>query len=141
MPNILQFTKQPQPDPLAIHIKEPNVPGYDFSYNTYKKSEYLIGRATNPISLKLLQIPLQNLYVSRKHCRIYRNEVGVWMIEDLNSENGTILGHLQKHFIPFHKVNRPTPLEPGMAIQIGQVILTVQSAQAIRRHWWQFRAA
>ena len=61
-----------------------------------------------------LRIPLTE--VSRKHCRIIKDELGL-RLEDLGSSNGT-----------FHNGSRiqESTIQPGDRIQIGPVVFTAQ---------------
>ncbi|MBF0370175.1 MAG: FHA domain-containing protein [Magnetococcales bacterium] len=129
------------PSGLALHIQEPNSEGYDFYYRTPDSSEYFLGRSTAECSFQQLQIQLHDPHVSRLHCRFFRLPHGLWMVEDLNSSNGTFLGRQEKGFIPAGRVRRPMPIRPGVTIFVGKTILTVRSTEAVRTPFWKFRAA
>jgi hypothetical protein len=56
-------------------------------------------------------------YASTYHARIYPQD-GQWLVEDLNSTNGTYLDR--------QKVTRATPVPPGVPIRIGKTVLELR---------------
>ncbi|GAB3656236.1 antibiotic biosynthesis regulator FhaB [Actinocorallia lasiicapitis] len=56
-------------------------------------------------------------YASSRHARIY-NQQGVWILEDLRSTNGTILGRV--------KVTQPTQLPVGIPVRIGKTVIELR---------------
>lgn len=56
-------------------------------------------------------------YASSRHARIFPQE-GVWILEDLNSTNGTYLGR--------SKVTRPTQLPVGVPVRIGKTVIELR---------------
>jgi pSer/pThr/pTyr-binding forkhead associated (FHA) protein len=56
-------------------------------------------------------------YASSRHVRIYRQDAG-WILEDLNSTNGTYLGR--------SKVTRPTQLPVGVPVRIGKTVIELR---------------
>lgn len=56
-------------------------------------------------------------YASSRHARIYRQDAG-WILEDLNSTNGTYLGR--------SKVTRPTQLPVGVPVRIGKTVIELR---------------
>jgi hypothetical protein len=56
-------------------------------------------------------------YASSYHARIFPQD-GQWLVEDLNSTNGTYLDR--------QKVTRPTPVPPGVPIRIGKTVLELR---------------
>jgi len=57
-------------------------------------------------------------FVSSMHCRIFRDEAGNAVLEDLGSTNGTYLNG--------DRIHVPKPLHPGDRIQLGSTILEAQ---------------
>ncbi|MEO3786277.1 FHA domain-containing protein [Actinocorallia sp. B10E7] len=56
-------------------------------------------------------------YASSRHARIFRQDAG-WILEDLNSTNGTYLGR--------SKVTRPTQLPVGVPVRIGKTVIELR---------------
>jgi pSer/pThr/pTyr-binding forkhead associated (FHA) protein len=84
------------------------------------KSEYIIGRA-DEISGVFPEINLepfggQDAGVSRRHLKLW-NVYGTWMVEDLNTVNGTFLN--RQRLAP----NKPAPLNPGDELRLGRLAL------------------
>ena len=71
----------------------------------------LIGRAPG------CTLVLDDDYSSSRHARIFPQN-GQWFVEDLGSTNGTFLGDNQ--------LTGPTPLPPGVGVQIGRSVLELQ---------------
>jgi pSer/pThr/pTyr-binding forkhead associated (FHA) protein len=63
-------------------------------------------------------IVLDDDYASSRHARIYPDQSGQWIVEDLNSTNGTYLDRM--------RLTSPTPLQPGVAIRIGRTVIELR---------------
>ncbi|WP_037601454.1 FHA domain-containing protein FhaB/FipA [Streptacidiphilus rugosus] len=64
-------------------------------------------------------IVLDDDYASSRHARIYPdNAAGAWIVEDLNSTNGTYLDSM--------RLTSPTPLQPGSAVRIGRTVIELR---------------
>ena len=63
-------------------------------------------------------IVLDDDYASSRHARIYPDQGGQWIVEDLNSTNGTYLDRM--------RLTSPTPLQPGVAIRIGRTVIELR---------------
>jgi pSer/pThr/pTyr-binding forkhead associated (FHA) protein len=63
-------------------------------------------------------IVLDDDYASSRHARIYPDQVGQWIVEDLGSTNGTYMDRT--------KLNGPTPLPLGMPVRIGKTTLELR---------------
>ncbi|TWH30982.1 FOG: FHA domain [Isoptericola variabilis J7] len=74
-------------------------------------SSILIGRSP------ACTLVLDDDYSSSRHARIYP-QGDQWFVEDLGSTNGTFLGD--------HQVTGPTPLPPGVGVQIGRSVVELQ---------------
>jgi len=74
-------------------------------------SSILIGRAPS------CTLVLDDDYSSSRHARIFP-QGGSWFVEDLGSTNGTFLGDRQ--------ITGPTPLQPGVGVQIGRSVVELQ---------------
>lgn len=70
--------------------------------------EYVIGRDPN------LSIPLNDVKVSRRHARLFRQDSKYW-IEDLGSANGVVVNGVA--------IQGPAPLASGFNIDIGGFLL------------------
>ncbi len=64
-------------------------------------------------------LPLPDPRASRRHAELVSNGMGLWMLRDLASSNGT--------FVNGERINEPTPLKPGDKIRIGDTILLFQT--------------
>lgn len=63
-------------------------------------------------------IVLDDDYASSRHARIYPDQVGQWIVEDLGSTNGTYMDRT--------KLNGPTPLPLGVPVRIGKTTLELR---------------
>jgi pSer/pThr/pTyr-binding forkhead associated (FHA) protein len=63
-------------------------------------------------------IVLDDDYASSRHARIYPDQTGQWIVEDLQSTNGTFLDRT--------RLTSPTPLQPGAAIRIGRTVIELR---------------
>lgn len=62
--------------------------------------------------------------LSRRHARIYWNGSS-WILEDLNSSNGTFIGEFQAA----RRVSVPTPIQDGGIFRVGLTRLRLGSAR------------
>jgi hypothetical protein len=79
---------------------------------TLSGQQITIGRAHDST------IVLDDDYASSRHARIYPDQVGQWIVEDLGSTNGTYLDRT--------KLNGPTPLPLGVPVRIGKTTLELR---------------
>ena len=80
----------------------------------------VIPLGTTPITIGRAQdstLVLDDDYASTNHCRIYSSG-GDWIVEDLNSTNGTWLNKA--------RITRPTVLPVGAPLRIGRTVMQVQ---------------
>lgn len=63
-------------------------------------------------------IVLDDDYASSRHARIYPDQSGQWIVEDLGSTNGTYLDR--------QRLTAPAPLQPGMPIRIGRTVIELR---------------
>jgi hypothetical protein len=61
---------------------------------------------------------LDDDYASGRHARIYQEDDGRWMVEDLRSTNGTFLGA--------NRLTAPSEVAAGSVMRIGQTVLELQ---------------
>lgn len=71
-------------------------------------AEITIGRGTG------CAVAIDDAHVSKLHARVFPDG-NRWLVEDLGSTNGTMLNG--------DELTRPTPIEPGGRIRIGEIIL------------------
>lgn len=71
----------------------------------------VIGRAAT------CTLVLEDDYASAQHARIYPQN-GKWWVEDLGSTNGTMVG--------VTRISRPTRLDVGVSVRIGQTVLELR---------------
>lgn len=72
----------------------------------------LIGRSTNA------DIDIEDDYASSRHARVY-NHSGVWVIEDLQSTNGT--------YVNGHQITQPTIIGAEDSVRIGRTHLVLEA--------------
>ncbi|QNP71477.1 FHA domain-containing protein [Streptomyces roseirectus] len=63
-------------------------------------------------------IVLDDDYASSRHARIYPDRDGNWIVEDLNSTNGTYLDRT--------RLTTPTPIPLGAPIRIGKTVIELR---------------
>ncbi|MEU4653465.1 FHA domain-containing protein [Streptomyces sp. NPDC023723] len=63
-------------------------------------------------------IVLDDDYASSRHARIYPDQNGQWIVEDLGSTNGTYLDR--------SRLTTPTPIAPGAPIRIGKTVIELR---------------
>ncbi|NGN63931.1 FHA domain-containing protein [Streptomyces sp. A7024] len=63
-------------------------------------------------------IVLDDDYASSRHARIYPDQSGRWIVEDLGSTNGTYLDRT--------RLTTPQPLAPGTPIRIGKTVIELR---------------
>jgi pSer/pThr/pTyr-binding forkhead associated (FHA) protein len=63
-------------------------------------------------------IVLDDDYASSRHARIYPDQSGQWIVEDLNSTNGTYLDR--------SRLTVPTPIQIGSPIRIGKTVIELR---------------
>lgn len=78
---------------------------------TLAEQQITIGRAADAT------LVLNDDYASTRHARLYPQS-GEWIVEDLGSTNGTYLDR--------RKVTQPTPVAPGVPVQIGKTVLELR---------------
>lgn len=77
-----------------------------------RASGTLIGRSPE------CALVLDDDYASGRHARIFEDERGTWMVEDLRSTNGTYLGST--------RLTEPREVVAGSVLRIGQTTLELQ---------------
>ncbi len=75
--------------------------------------EFTIGRSSG-CSIQILD----DTFISSLHCRVYRDEAGNTLLEDLGSTNGTYLNG--------DRIRVPKPIHRGDRVQIGGTIVEAQ---------------
>ncbi|MFH8367911.1 FHA domain-containing protein [Streptomyces sp. NPDC018031] len=63
-------------------------------------------------------IVLDDDYASSRHARIYPDQSGQWIVEDLGSTNGTYLDRT--------RLTTPTPIPLGAPIRIGKTVIELR---------------
>ncbi|MEU7381491.1 MULTISPECIES: FHA domain-containing protein [unclassified Streptomyces] len=63
-------------------------------------------------------IVLDDDYASSRHARIYPDQGGQWIVEDLGSTNGTYLDR--------NRLTTPTPIPLGAPIRIGKTVIELR---------------
>ncbi|WP_112466300.1 FHA domain-containing protein FhaB/FipA [Streptomyces triticisoli] len=63
-------------------------------------------------------IVLDDDYASSRHARIYPDQGGQWIVEDLGSTNGTYLDR--------SRLTTPTPIQLGAPIRIGKTVIELR---------------
>ncbi|GGS90276.1 MULTISPECIES: FHA domain-containing protein FhaB/FipA [Streptomyces] len=63
-------------------------------------------------------IVLDDDYASSRHARIYPDQSGQWIVEDLGSTNGTYLDR--------SRLTTPTPIALGAPIRIGKTVIELR---------------
>lgn len=75
------------------------------------QSPVLIGRSPE------CTLVLTDDYSSGRHARLYPQD-GRWLVEDLDSTNGTLIGRT--------KLTEPTPVQVGTQLRIGRTVLELR---------------
>ena len=92
---------------MKIRVITGDMEGYEFEFDS---DIVTIGRkAENDVALPL------DPRVSRFHAQITRNADGQWLLEDLDSTNGTFVGR--------RRIHAPTIIEPGAQFRVGRTWL------------------
>jgi Inner membrane component of T3SS, cytoplasmic domain len=78
---------------------------------TLGQAPILIGRAPEST------LVLDDDYASARHARIFPQDGG-WLVEDLGSTNGTLIGST--------RVEQPTRLEAGVPVRVGRTVLELR---------------
>ncbi|MEN3582748.1 MULTISPECIES: FHA domain-containing protein FhaB/FipA [unclassified Streptomyces] len=63
-------------------------------------------------------IVLDDDYASSRHARIYPDQGGQWIVEDLGSTNGT--------YVDRSRLTSPTPISVGNPIRIGKTVIELR---------------
>lgn len=114
---------------LVFHIREPDLNGYVFYYHQANQPEYIVGRVPNHCDFSQVQVQLRDKHVSRRHCRIFWSAHG-WMVEDLNSSNGTAVSANGKRAERLRCISGPIPIAAGSTIRVGRTVLTITEKMA-----------
>ena len=94
---------------MNIHVLTGEMQGHEFEFD---RDLITIGRkAENDVALPL------DRRVSRFHAQLTRDPEGTWVLEDLESTNGTFIGRRRMH--------APTAIEPGARFRIGRTWLEI----------------
>ncbi|HZI96222.1 MAG TPA: FHA domain-containing protein [Actinomycetales bacterium] len=94
--------------PTSLVVTEGSLKGTTIALAS---SPVLIGRSPE------CTLVLDDDYSSGRHARLFPSE-GRWMVEDLGSTNGTLVGRTQ--------LTAPTPVEPGTQLRIGRTVLELR---------------
>jgi Inner membrane component of T3SS, cytoplasmic domain len=100
----------PRPKRATLVVTEGSLRGTTL---TLGQAAVLIGRGAD------CTLVLDDEYASTKHVRITANPAGDgWVVEDLQSTNGTVLGR--------DRLTAPAPFEPGTPLRIGKTVLELR---------------
>lgn len=99
----------PSQEPSVLVVTEGPLTGTQIDLAT--AGTITIGRAPDST------LVVSDDYASSRHARIFRQDAG-WILEDLNSTNGTYLGR--------SKVTRPTQLPVGVPVRIGKTVIELR---------------
>ena len=100
---------------MKLLALEGHAPGTEY---TLGSRAFTVGRSASA------SLVLDDDDVSREHCRIRPTEDG-YVIEDLNSRNGTLVNGL--------RIEQPTHLEPGDLVIVGRALFEVRATRAPAR--------
>jgi signal transduction histidine kinase len=99
---------------LTLRVLTGDMEGYEFDV---EGNVVTLGRkAENDVALPL------DPRVSRFHAQIGRGPDDTWLLEDLESTNGTFVGR--------RRIHAPTPIMPGEAFRIGRTWLMMEEEPA-----------
>ena len=96
--------------PMTVHVVPSDGSPFD---HALEGESFVVGRSSKAD----LTIPDRSM--SRMHARLYQDQ-GKWLVEDLGSRNGTLLGG--------RAVDHPAQLGHGSVIQVGSTSLTLREA-------------
>ncbi len=108
-PHPLPQQQSPSSEPSVLVVVEGPLVGTQIDLAT--AGTITIGRAPDST------LVVSDDYASSRHARIFRQEPG-WILEDLNSTNGTYLGR--------SKVTRPVQLPVGVPVRIGKTVIELR---------------
>lgn len=104
-----EFNKLSENPTLLVIIDGP-LAGSSFPL---EPSGVTLGRSANNT------VVLNDEFVSSHHARVYFNQsVKSWVLEDLGSTNGTMIGH--------NRVNEPVVLQPRTSVRIGATMFELR---------------
>lgn len=98
---------------MLLRVLNGEMEGYEFEA---EGDVVTLGRkAENDVALPLDQ------RVSRFHAQLQRRRDGTWLLEDLDSTNGTFVGR--------RRIHAPTPVEDGETFRMGRTWLRVEEPE------------
>ncbi len=106
-----QSQQQPSHEPAALVVTEGPLTGTRIDLAA--SGPITIGRAPDST------LVVSDDYASSRHARIFRQDAG-WILEDLNSTNGTYLG--RSKVVPA----RPVQLPVGVPVRIGKTVIELR---------------
>ncbi|MBF0193024.1 MAG: FHA domain-containing protein [Magnetococcales bacterium] len=118
---------------FVFHIQEKGQSGYDFFYHQTDPQEYCIGRDVRDTSFSTIQVQLQDKTVSRNHCRIFLNPDSKWMIEDLDSKNGTWVQENCNLSSEYKRVGKPIVITADSVLKIGETTIRLRLMSKVDR--------
>ena len=105
-----QPEQAPRPRRATLGVTEGSPRGTTLALG---QAAVLIGRGAD------CTLVLDDEYASTRHVRITPNPAGDgWLVEDLQSTNGTFLGR--------DRLTTPAPFEPGTPLRIGKTVLELR---------------
>jgi hypothetical protein len=126
----LRAPREARPATLAVAAPVPGPPKPSRRARSKKGSQLVVSEGalagtviplgSTPITIGRAQdstLVLDDDYASTNHCRIYAAG-GDWIVEDLDSTNGTWLNKI--------RITRPTVLPTGVPLRIGKTVMQVQ---------------
>lgn len=105
-----------RPVPFHLGISTGGLPVLELNLDG-TEDEYRIGRGAQAANLGH-RITLEDEYVSRHHCRIYWDDGAGWMVEDLQSANGTQVNG--------RPMLGPVEVLDGLTLNIGTSVLEIE---------------
>ena len=134
--NMINAAKQPFHG-CVFHIQEPHHPSHDYRASQRHRKEYIVGRLTQQSTFETTQIQLRDQYVSRVHCRLFWVSCYGWMVEDLNSSNGTWVRQVgDTSEEAWKRVHKPVRLGSDSEIKIGCSQLNVNMVPVHKPAAW-----